>query len=150
MQKDEIKTELKSLKEIEKELKQFYYPEEAELTKEEVATLKEMFLVKGSFQALFRYMCQIEGEKGTRMAYSIEDIPTDGSCSAQEVANLVRFRNNVTTFARGKMENLRNTYAKQANDKLTEATKLALDKKEELALKQKEKDAEAKGIADDM
>lgn len=125
------------LEELQSQLSKFSYDERAELTKEELKILKEMFSVRGGFNALFRYMCVMESEKGIQMAYSIEDFPLGGQFTDSEIAEMVKFKKLTTQFIRGKMEGLRNTFCKEATENLKEGE---AKRSEELEKQKKEQE----------
>jgi len=138
------------IKKLQKQLDKFSYSEKAELTKEEVEILKKMFSIEGSFKALFRHFCILESDRGTQLIYDLEEIPSDGQYTDREIADIVRFKKMTTQFVRGRMEGLRNTFAKEANTKLKEAEKKLLEEREKNKKLEKEAEIEKKGISPDM
>jgi len=138
------------LEDLQKQLQKFQYIEEAVLTKEEIATLKEMFSIKGSFKALFRHLCLLESDKGTQMIYDIEEIPSAGNYTDREIADLVRFKKMTTQFVRGRVEALRNEFEKEAGAEVQAEEKKVLEEREKNEKKEKEAEIEAKGVSPDM
>lgn len=138
------------LKDLQKQLAKFQYIEDAALTDKEVEILKKMFSIKGAFKALFRHMCIIESDKGTQMIYDIEEVPSAGNYTDREIADIVRFKKMATQFIRGRMEALRNTFAVEAQKKVTELEKKIKeeqDKNDELL---KEQEIAKRGVSPDM
>ena len=96
------------LEQLQAQLESFKYHEKGALTDEELATLREMFSVKGGFAALFKFMCMIESEKGVQMSYDIEGIQTtmDG-VKAEESDAEIQVKKTITRYVRFKLESAR-------------------------------------------
>ena len=139
-----------SLKNLQKRLEKFNYVEKAALTKKEIATLEEMFLVPGSFKALFRHLCILETDKGTQMIYDVEQLPSDGNYTDREIADLVRFKKMSTGHVRERLEALRTKFALDAEKKVTAKEKEVLEEREKNEKAAADRAVEVSGVAADM
>ena len=119
------------LEELREELKEFASIERAELTDEELKTLRTMFAVPGSFNALFRYLVTIESEKGTQLAYEIEGVHTviDGA-TADEVDREIELKKTITRYLRGKLEGIRGTFKKDIQEEIEKEEAVVTDIKD--------------------
>ena len=142
---------MKELTQLRKELAKFHYKEDAATTEEELEILRKMFSIEGSFKALFRFMCKIESDNGTQIAYDINSLPsTANNYTVAEVAEEVKFKQMIVEYSRMKMEEIRNTFAMEANAKVLEAEKVETERLEADKAEQKASDIDAKGVSPDM
>jgi hypothetical protein len=135
------------LEELKKELENYRSPEKAELTKEEEKILKKMFSVKGSFNALFRYLMILESDKGVKLAYDMESLPTiENDYTPDQIAEEVRFRSMITRFIRLKLEGMRLEFAKDIEEKIKEEEEKIIKIQEKNKKSNKESEQVEKGI----
>lgn len=140
-----------TLQELQDKLAKFRYTESAEISDEELAVLNEMFSAKDAFKVLFKYMCVIESDKGTQLAYDIENLPTRAdNWTAEEVADEIKFKQLLVRFVKMKMETLRLDFERKASDAVEAKEKEVLEEREKIEKEEKEAALEQGGVSPDM
>jgi len=129
-----------NLKELEKQLKEFERPAKAEMTDEEMNTLRAMFSVPNSMETLFKFLVGIESEKGTRLAYDIENINLAGD--VEDVLQQIKFQKVLIQFARMKLEKIRLLVKEEIQSEINEKKEELKKQREEEEEKEKEQTEE--------
>lgn len=136
------------LKELNDKLKRFTKPVKAEMTPEEMETLKKVFQIDGSYEALYKwFLIDDEFTKGVSLSMEIEEIPTVAQgMSKEDIADNVQYLQTMTRHIRQKFDSLKQEFVKQIKAEISEIEK----SNEEERIKNQEKVAdqiqEEKGV----
>jgi len=136
------------LKELNKQLARFTNPVKAEMTPEEMEAIKQMFLVEGGYEALYKFMLiENENDKGVSLAYDIENLPSVAQgFTKEDIADIVMFNQTMTRHIRSKFDSLKQEFVEnlkaeiselektKAEEKLKNAEKIQAQKQEEIGV----------------
>ena len=126
------------LKELNKQLARFTNPVKAEMTPEEMETLKKIFEIQGSYEALYKwFLIEDEFTKGVSLAMNVENIPTVAQgYSKEDIADNLMYIQSMTKHIRAKLDSLKQEFVKELVGDIARVENI---NKEEYTIKEREK-----------